>query len=178
VGGEGHREVEEHREVEGMEGEGVMFGQTGIGIGIGTGTGTGTGISRSGIVLSERESGNISNETVLTGNVKGRGSGRGQERWIRGMVHLLTGRGMRTGIENGKGKENENGRERGIIVMIDLDRLNKRPSPLLCPTLDRFRDLPDHLHRPRDRSVSEPTLAIVAVRRSQPVQGLQRTKRM
>jgi hypothetical protein len=174
VGGEGHREVEEHREVEGMEGEGVMFGQTGIGIGIGTGT----GISRSGIVLSERESGNISNETVLTGNVKGRGSGRGQERWIRGMVHLLTGRGMRTGIENGKGKENENGRERGIIVMIDLDRLNKRPSPLLCPTLDRFRDLPDHLHRPRDRSVSEPTLAIVAVRRSQPVQGLQRTKRM
>jgi hypothetical protein len=176
VGGEGHREVEEHREVEGMEGEGVMFGQTGIGIGIGTGTGT--GISRSGIVLSERESGNISNETVLTGNVKGRGSGRGQERWIRGMVHLLTGRGMRTGIENGKGKENENGRERGIIVMIDLDRLNKRPSPLLCPTLDRFRDLPDHLHRPRDRSVSEPTLAIVAVRRSQPVQGLQRTKRM
>jgi hypothetical protein len=176
VGGEGHREVEEHREVEGMEGEGVMFGQTGIGIGIGIGTGT--GISRSGIVLSERESGNISNETVLTGNVKGRGSGRGQERWIRGMVHLLTGRGMRTGIENGKGKENENGRERGIIVMIDLDRLNKRPSPLLCPTLDRFRDLPDHLHRPRDRSVSEPTLAIVAVRRSQPVQGLQRTKRM
>jgi hypothetical protein len=174
VGGEGHREVEEHREVEGMEGEGVMFGQTGIGIGIGTGT----GISRSGIVLSERASGNISNETVLTGNVKGRGSGRGQERWIRGMVHLLTGRGMRTGIENGKGKENENGRERGIIVMIDLDRLNKRPSPLLCPTLDRFRDLPDHLHRPRDRSVSEPTLAIVAVRRSQPVQGLQRTKRM
>lgn len=174
MGGEGHREVEEHREVEGMEGEGVMFGQTGIGIGIGTGT----GISRSGIVLSERESGNISNETVLTGNVKGRGSGRGQERWIRGMVHLLTGRGMRIGIENGKGKENENGRERGIIVMIDLDRLNKRPSPLLCPTLDRFRDLPDHLHRPRDRSVSEPTLAIVAVRRSQPVQGLQRTKRM
>ena len=174
MGGEGRREVEEHREVEGMEGEDVMFGQTGTGIGIGT------GISRSGIVLSERESGNVSNETVSTGNVKGRESGRGHERWIRGMVHLLTGRGMRTGIEieNGKGKENENGRERGIIVMIDLDRLNKRPSPLLCPTLDRFRDLPDHLHRPRDRSVSEPTLAIVAVRRSQPVQGLQRTKRM
>ena len=76
MGGEGHREVEEHREVEGMEGEGVMFGQTGIGIG------TGTGISRSGIVLSERESGNVSNETVLTGNVKGRESGRGHERWI------------------------------------------------------------------------------------------------
>lgn len=174
MGGEGRREVEEHREVEGMEGEDVMFGQTGIGMG------TGTGISRSGIVLSERENGNVSSETVLTGNVKGGESGRGQERWIRGMVHQLTGRGMRTGIEieNGKGKENENGTERGIIVMIDLDRLNKRPSPLLCPTLDRFRDLPDHLHRPRDRSVSEPTLSIVAVRRSQPVQGLQRTKRM